>query len=365
MQKGVRQGFHPFSHPSRRKATALLSLRTFSTITETLPQYDTDMNIKDLAGLSKPVCKLIDALKTAGFGIAKPSQIRRVAQAEADAKLTHAYADAAVESVAVRARQRIADEEIRRQQNIDAIADRALSSLPSVASDSPVDPDWITHFLNESKDTSNREVQELWGRLLAGEIATPDTFSRRTVSMVKLLDSSDAKLFTQLCQLSLSNELLLVDGRSPFVSKTLNLTFDSLLRLQSCGLIVFDSSDRAFAQIFASGDESKVATFEYFDECVFVDRTSAIPLSGNRYALNVGNVCFTREGKELNTLVDRRKDARILEYAVKSLSRLNGDRSYRFWHGPPGTPIPPHMVDLLNDLPQMPDVTPADSLGGV
>jgi hypothetical protein len=37
-------------------------------------------------------------------------------------------------------------------------------------SDTPVDEDWIVRFFNVVEDISDEMMQQLWGRILAGEV---------------------------------------------------------------------------------------------------------------------------------------------------------------------------------------------------
>src|SRR2546425_574517 len=82
-----------------------------------------------LGELSKTATMLIEKIADAIGGIARPSQIRRVARAEADAALTHAIAQIQIADLQRRALVRFVTEEARKQQNIESITSKALPDV--------------------------------------------------------------------------------------------------------------------------------------------------------------------------------------------------------------------------------------------
>jgi hypothetical protein len=184
-------------------------------------------SIGDLSKFVEPISKLVDALR-ATVGVAyEPLQIRLVAKAEAAAALTRAKGEAAaalikaegdakVEAFERRVQARISATEARRQRNIDSIVGGAVEALPAApVPDSPVDPDWVAEFFNQSQDVSNETMQSLWSRILAGEVAAPGSFSLRTLQTVRMLTKPDAELFALICRLAITLDA--VDGPLPIL----------------------------------------------------------------------------------------------------------------------------------------------------
>lgn len=159
---------------------------------------DINVSLIDLKGWGEPVSKLIDAVRSATGVRYEPNRIRRKARAEADARIILAKADIQVSEITQRAAHRMIHREVRRQENIDAIVDSAMKQLPDSVAKEPVDDGWLAGFFEQCQDVSGEQLQQLWGRLLAGEVARPGSFSLRTLGMVKVLEASDAKLFTNL-----------------------------------------------------------------------------------------------------------------------------------------------------------------------
>ena len=195
----------------------------------------TKFSLVDLGKLSKPISKLIEAVSQGIGTIYEPTKIRRKAKAQADASLIRTEADIKKQEILKRAFNRFAFQEISRQENIENIIEIAATCLPETVSEDPVDKDWISKFFDECKDVSNIELQELWARLLAGEVSTPGSCSRKTLTILKDLSNFDGELFKKICSLIWSLD------RSYFIpyKKLINYyySFCHLLHLENLGII--------------------------------------------------------------------------------------------------------------------------------
>jgi hypothetical protein len=144
-----------------------------------------------------PTGKLIDAVSK-GIGVLyEPTRIRRKATAESDARMIEAVADLEIDDLRRRALTRLVATESRREQNIESVIDRAAAFLPPHVSDAEVDPDWTARFFAGCQDVSSEELQVLWARLLAQEVAEPGTCSRRTLAVLQDMSPADAGLFAK------------------------------------------------------------------------------------------------------------------------------------------------------------------------
>lgn len=104
----------------------------------------------------------------------------------------------------LRAAERFAATEIRNQENIESVVEKAKGYLPAQVSSEPVNPDWTATLLENCKGISHAELQEVWARLLAAEVAEPGTSSRHTLDIVKALEPAEARLFELIVQTSWS-----------------------------------------------------------------------------------------------------------------------------------------------------------------
>jgi len=64
----------------------------------------------------------------------------------------------------------------------------------------PVKEDWAAQFFEHCQDVSDEQMQVVWSKILAGEVAQPCSFSMRTLHAVKMLRSGDANTFTAYCR---------------------------------------------------------------------------------------------------------------------------------------------------------------------
>lgn len=156
----------------------------------------------DLKGISEPLTKLIDSVSRGIGTLYEPTGKVRNAKAEAKAMLILAEANEKIDPLTLRALERVTHQEIRRQNNIDAIVKGATKYLPSEVSSTEVDEDWIVNFFNLGQDIGNEQMQKIWSKLLASEVAKPGSFKSRTVMAVKSLSVDEANLFTLLCEFS-------------------------------------------------------------------------------------------------------------------------------------------------------------------
>jgi hypothetical protein len=152
------------------------------------------MDIKDLAGLSEPASKLIDAFVKGASVLYAPHRIRNEAKAEADALLIATGAELQADDLRRRAVDRFISEMLQKQQNLEAILGRATGLLTSLSPTTAMDSDWVKRFALEAQDVSDEDLHGYWARLLAGEFQSPGKFPRRLLRLLKDLDPKDARM---------------------------------------------------------------------------------------------------------------------------------------------------------------------------
>lgn len=141
-----------------------------------------------------------------------------------------------------RAGSRLLYQEAKKQKNIEDVitgAANMLEETPTVSKD-PVDPDWMTRFFNSVQDVGNLEMQELWSKLLAGEVRRPSSYSLRTLDILSKLSSEEAKLFAEICKYIIDYRGTAALLNDDDINKNYNLNYKKIVRLDECGLI--DSS---------------------------------------------------------------------------------------------------------------------------
>jgi hypothetical protein len=181
----------------------------------------TDVKITIPEGFGRAAEKLADTVQHVVELAAGPNRIRAKAQAHADAEayavVARAEALVTAGDIESRALARLRKRETRRQNNIEQIAEKAVLALPSPdkVSDEQVSEDWTTRFFEECQDISDEQMQQVWGRILAGEVARPRSFSPRTLSIVRDMRRADATRFPALCDLAWGVRVL---GEVPLIA---------------------------------------------------------------------------------------------------------------------------------------------------
>ncbi|EUK18398.1 DUF2806 domain-containing protein [Commensalibacter papalotli (ex Servin-Garciduenas et al. 2014)] len=61
-----------------------------------------------------------------------------------------------------------------------------------------VEQDWIDRFREVASNTTTEEIQQLWGRILAGEIKSPGKHSLRTLEFIKNLSQKESQQIEKL-----------------------------------------------------------------------------------------------------------------------------------------------------------------------
>lgn len=205
-----------------------------------------------------PAEKLIDAVSGAIGKVYGPRHTRKMADAKAyelklisdtirnNSDIPIVYDSTGVsidtsnyEEIAKRASSRLAFQEITKQQNIEAVVDNAyeeLEKVESVSSD-PVNPDWMIRFFNSVEDISDEDMQKIWGRILAGEIKRPSTYSYRTLEKLKNMTQQEAKHFQLVSSLALQGSGRSFILRNEELMNRYNVYFSHLFELEECGLL--------------------------------------------------------------------------------------------------------------------------------
>ena len=128
-------------------------------------------------------------------------------------------------------------------------AENAIEVLREVANRIPPDPD-LDAVSDEFKDSAvegainayDKDIRELWVKLIAGEITVPGSYSKSAVDILKSLDSGYARLFQTMCSLSFS--VMTRDGDSiklldlSGVKADFPLTLLEVAELKRLGLIL-------------------------------------------------------------------------------------------------------------------------------
>jgi hypothetical protein len=104
------------------------------------------------------------------------------------------------------------EEEKRKLENRAAATKAALEDIDAnpTTADAPaeIDDDWLNFFVRSAEDKSSEELQQLFGRILSGEIRRPGSFSLRTVQLMSTISKKDAEALSILLSYAINGEIL-------------------------------------------------------------------------------------------------------------------------------------------------------------
>ncbi len=129
-------------------------------------------------------------------------------------------------------------ESIREEINISKAiihAEEELVGDPQSAPDRPIDEDWLYKWKENASKVSTEELQQLWGKILAGEVKSPGKYSLRTMDFLKNISQEEARLIEQLAQFNISG-CIARDEKD--ILNNNGITFGKLLFLQELGVII-------------------------------------------------------------------------------------------------------------------------------
>jgi len=96
-------------------------------------------------------------------------------------------------------------DELRQQQNMEAIILRAIQYCSDGTIADRADQDWFGSFVTLAEGISNKTMQDLWAKILAGEISQPGTFSLKTLQTFRTMSITEAKLLAKACSLAVTD----------------------------------------------------------------------------------------------------------------------------------------------------------------
>ena len=216
--------------------------------------------------------------------------------------------------------QKFGQRVLREQVNLDMISQRAASeildagdstgqSAPEEAVDT-INDDWLNVFETEARQKSTEEMQAFFGKILAGEIRKPGSYSTRTVRILSSLDQDIANHFAKLCSMCISTlgqdvRVSSLGGKAGSNAlQEYGLGFDTLNLLNEHGLIISDyNSWREIVPCVAfpgGGQETVCIPLNYQGRHWILMPKSHKEVGKN---LRIDGVALTQSGKELLTIV--------------------------------------------------------------
>lgn len=203
-----------------------------------------------------------------------------------------------------------ASEDIARKlENLSKIvnhsADIINEASKDVFQDGDLDEDWINRFRAYSQDVSSDMMQSLWGKVLAGEILHPSSFSVATLRFLSEVDRPVAETFQANTNAVLSGE---------FIPKALNLKGKLLLNLgalEDAGL-VRDVNGSVAIDLTPNSDGK-----------IFLKEDRLILIAESEVQQRIPVIPLTRIGRDMLRILPKPDPKASLESAFKSFDSVS------------------------------------------
>lgn len=254
--------------------------------------------------LSKPICTLIEKISGATGVLYEPTRIVRKAKAEAEALIIRTKAEIDAGEIQNRSLLRLVKEEIKKQDNIESIMEKSFKNINDNAIPEKIENDWLFYFFDKCKFISDDEMQELWGKILAGETNSPGIYSKRFLNFIAELDNSDAIVIVKLLKFCCLIDGVYVSPFLNFTDETLFISYDEERHLEELGLLR-NSGIVEFGFKLNNGDELII---EYYGK-----KLKIIKKNEDKELISLGNINFTQNAQQLFKVI----------FDVKELSNFN------------------------------------------
>ena len=192
---------------------------------------------------------------------------------------------------------------------------------------------WLNIFEREARPQSTEEGQLLFGRILAGEIRNPGSYSFPTLKTLGELDQNTATLFKKLCSacivLGIQNNEHVIDARVPSLGgnagsnalKKYGLNFGQLNILNEYRLIISDyDSWRDYNLCIMKQNNPILLPFQYQGKYWILSPT---PERDNTSEFRLSGVTLSRVGRELFHIVDQDPMSEYTEDLKKFFEKQN------------------------------------------
>ncbi|WP_394392073.1 DUF2806 domain-containing protein [Shewanella woodyi] len=111
-------------------------------------------------------------------------------------------------------------------------AEEELENNHTEGSEEDIDSDWFVRWRDSVEKVNSEDLQRLWAKALAGELASPGSYSLRTLEFIKNISKSEAHEISRLAPFSISGTVYQVKA-----IKDAGLNFDYLLEMEDLGIL--------------------------------------------------------------------------------------------------------------------------------
>jgi Protein of unknown function (DUF2806) len=250
--------------------------------------------------------------------------LNRVAQGikdntEAKSVVSKAVAEAAADlakhdpEVVQRAAHSLLSKELRRQTNRESIARKTIENLTKdhPAETTTPDDDWLNVFERYAEDASSDRLQDLWGRILSGQLRKPKAFSLQTLRFVSELDEQVVTLFEKWSPYIIDGDFIANVPRE-------GQDFMDFLHLEDCGLISGAAAQLNKSYKVAKGSPNEVTALHFRFRDHLLVATVLRPVT-----INIHNALLTRVGREIFSITKTKGTIEPINAFVEKFPKQN------------------------------------------
>ena len=255
-----------------------------------------------------------DALRIKAQGQA--DAIRLITDAQTDARQGFEVVPSSIQGeidIRNEIQSRLSFQEKKRQGNIEAVVGMTAEEVGAKdVQNHEIDHDWTARFFADVQDVSSEKMQQIWAKILAGEVETPGRTSMQTLSILRNMSQGDAELFERIANFIIGDFVLHDDSTVeisgfPEYSEFLKLSHHNLVYIE--------------ANLHRSFEGSSAY---YIEDCDILYRI--MKCGTEIYNLRIPSYGLTPSGEELYAFINCRKNDDYLGVLAEFLKKENGGR---------------------------------------
>ena len=180
------------------------------------------MEIQDIQGGVEVATQGVNALSKLASAIGeiyyifggKSREVRQLADANAYASIVTAETENKVAMIKAQGADKVAQfvlaKESRKMQNTSNVIEKATKCFEpdEIVTCEQISQNWLSRFFSIAEDISDNDLQNLWAKILAGEVKQPKSYSLRTLDLLRNITSDEAELFLIASKLYLANNFI-------------------------------------------------------------------------------------------------------------------------------------------------------------
>lgn len=191
------------------------------------------------------------------------------------------------------------------------------------------DFDWFVRFFEASGNVSDKTMQELWAKILSGEIAQPSTYSLRTIDILKNISKTDAELFIKVCSHSFCSgaKRVFLPNNDKYLEKV-GISYNEIMKLSELGIM------------FNDGTIEMSIPITTMPTVVFVNKDLIMNISSDKGddTVRLSQYPFTESGSELASIISQTpSDDDFIEYGRQLASEYGNFNvsvhKIQYWNG--------------------------------